>query len=105
MSADNWRQCPRCVKEASEKCNALDGDLSAAYGTVSLKEYEETRLETQARVREIMAVASEEVMREDYDVGMDGHGKEFAVSYRAYCTRCGAEFKFEAEQTVRWGVG
>jgi hypothetical protein len=95
MSADNWAKCPRCQSKHKEAIEDLSKRAREAYGKVSEEEY--LRLQKEARV------ITEEIntfdLREDYEIGMNIEGV-FKVKYKASCSTCGYEWKFEHEERI-----
>lgn len=94
MSANNWRECPKCLREGVKEQEQAIADAKAQYGRVPADEYE--RLMQRARW-----VAhpenTEETLREDWKISTDKAGK-FYVSYRCSCENCDFEFSFNHEQ-------
>ncbi len=91
--AKNWVLCANCIardkKFRDERLRAAD----AAYGKVSLEEYE--RLRAQSRSQGLVYDRS---LQEDYEIGVrDG---VFRVSYRCSCEHCGFGYKFKHEERV-----
>lgn len=90
MSADNWRECPKCKKEIINKRNEKIDFAAKQYGTISQKEYEELRDEAMAPLPEV-----EETFREDYEIFTgplfdEGEDKVFLyVDYIGKCQACG----------------
>ena len=94
MSADNWGDCPRCLKNQDNEKAAAQERARAAYGTVTAKEYELLLVTANAPVK-----AHIETLREDYEVRMDREGT-FTVDYAASCQTCGFRFSFEHSAVV-----
>ena len=96
MSANNWRECPRCVKTAKDEVEKLQEEAAKAYGKVSREKWTAMT----ARATEAAEKESESTLREDWHLGVDDAG-EFEVSYRCSCQNCRYEFRFKhKEQTV-----
>jgi len=89
MSADNWRECPACGPAAVTRSEKL----KAAYGKVSIEEYE--RLVYDARDD-----APETSLREDYDIGTTKDG-EFYVDYAGSCCECGWSFTYKHSERAK----
>ena len=74
MSADDWRECPNCIKKAEE-------ELGKVYGKVGKEEY----LKLQ---KELTAVEEKETLRIDREYGVDKKGNLY-VNFGAGCEECG----------------
>lgn len=85
MSADAWRECPRCKDQ-------LEEILKNSYGKVSAEEYLRIVSETEDRIEETP-------FREDYEILMDDEG-EFYINYHGECTQCGLKHKFKHTEQV-----
>lgn len=86
MSANNWRQCPKCLKkESSDKEELLDR-IDKAYGRVPKEKYNEL-VESAKKPTRIKAT-----FREDYQIGLNDRDR-FIIGYRGRCDEC--EFKYE----------
>lgn len=86
MSAANWAICPKCLKNATKKYDALVAKARKSYGKVSLEAYTDLIAEIPKPAR------LKETLREDYELGIEDNGM-FIVIYRASCSVC--DFKFE----------
>jgi len=90
MSADNWTNCPKCVRKAVNDFDKLEQKFSKAYGVVTEEEYGRLSEKVAAGVPRV-----EQTLREDYDVGIfEG---VFRFTYCASCTKCGFKFKHKVE--------
>ena len=93
MSANNWRECPRCMKRAIEEKEAAVVAAKASYGKAPPEEYEAAMAEARK------PVVHEETFREDYELGVLESGK-FFVNYSGTCTRCGLSHEFSHKEQV-----
>jgi hypothetical protein len=84
MSADNWAMCPRCLLRHEAEVLTKKTTAEAAYGKVSLQEWQDLQ-EAAIAARKPIA---ERNFREDYDIGMDTNG-ELDISYSGNCSKCG----------------
>lgn len=98
MSANNWRQCPRCIARAAARQADKARAAERAYGSISRAAYE--ALWEEARKVEPVS----EHMREDYQLGVY-EGGEFGVTYRCECQDCGFTFAFEHAENVELDAG
>jgi hypothetical protein len=88
MSADNWTTCPRCQRQHDENVAKAQEKADAAYGKVSVSEFDRLREAAQ----KLAETPPKQNMREDYDIGfLDG---TFWVDFRASCD-CGFRFEFK----------
>ena len=93
MSANNWRTCPRCMKQALETKDRLQKQATESYGKIPVDEYVKFQ---KAAERDI---SLEETLREDYEIGIDVTG-DFSASYRAHCSSCGFKYEFKHNEKV-----
>lgn len=83
MSADNWRECPKCLAEKTATHDTKEG-LDLLYGKIPAGEY----LERVNALENPATVALEgETFREDYEIGVGKDGV-FSVSYAGSCSVC-----------------
>lgn len=94
MSASNWRVCPRCKKNETERRDKAIRNAEASYGKVPADEYAKQLKAAEA----IAADDLEETLREDYGFYNDG---VFEASYCASCTVCDYEFKFKHTEKTK----
>jgi hypothetical protein len=94
MSADNWRDCPKCLAKAKADKVKREEAAEQAYGKVPKEEY----LALLAEAGKPVEV--EDTMREDYELGIDQNGK-FYVIYRADCQDCPFVFTYRHEEIVK----
>lgn len=90
MSASNWTRCPICKVRDAEKAAKMYAEATASYGKASPEEY----IQSLKRAQEFAAENPEEMLREDYEQGIDEDG-EYSVSYRAGCDVCGFTFSYK----------
>lgn len=96
MSADNYRQCPRCLSSAQERAAALLQEMNEAYGKIPLDEFDVLRREAETPIDP----AEFWTLREDYEIGIwDG---QFGAYYSASCSVCGFSYGFEHVEAVDW---
>jgi len=93
VSANNWRDCPKCIAKATMKRARLSQEAQDSYGKVTPALYQEMLL----AVRECQH--PENSMREDWQLGINTTG-EFYVSYYANCDECGFKFSFKQERQL-----
>jgi hypothetical protein len=96
MSANNWDECPRCLKKLANDVEKFKGKVALAYGKVSVGEY----LAMQAELKKMEKERPGAALREDYELGVQSNG-EFFVNYRCECVECGFEFGFKHTQPVK----
>lgn len=93
MSANNWRVCPKCViKKNTERAREYS-EVEQSYGKVPEREYRKMLNDLADN-----KVKHEETLREDFEIGIDGH--EFYVDYSARCGECGFCFKFKKTERL-----
>lgn len=95
MSANNWRVCPKCLKNDKKQKKSDTEQLKKAYGKVSEEEY----LSMKARIEAQQEIIPEN-LREDWSIGIDEDGN-FFVSYRCSCDVCGFDFDYSIEKKVK----
>lgn len=83
MSADNWAVCPACLHEAREAHHALQAEATAAYGKVSVEEFDALRARAEKGVNE----EDFRTFREDYEIYGADDGT-IVVSYGGSCSKC-----------------
>ena len=90
MSANNWRECPKC---SQGRLKALQ-QVQAQYGKVSASAY--AALLAQAQMKEKNEEKNfEDTLREVWEIGTnDG---VFQISYHCSCNVCGFKFEFNHE--------
>lgn len=91
MSADNWRECPKCLKDAIARKEALANKVIESYGKISAEEYLSLVAEQQE------PIVPDVTLREDWDIFTDETGI-FLVSYRCSCSKCGFSYRFKHEE-------
>ena len=93
MSADNWRECPRCRIGYLAEIKARSEEVAAAYGKVPVEEYMRMNEEASS------PPPFEETLREDWSIGTANDGT-FSVWYGCSCKICGLSFDFKHECSV-----
>lgn len=94
MSASNWQQCPRCLKEAHLEKGAREKKAEEAYGKASPAEYNLLIKEAAKPVK------TEDTLREDWELGVNSDGL-FEVSYYCSCERCGFKYQYKHTEQVK----
>lgn len=91
MSADNWRECPRCAIGYLEEINRLKLEVEARYGKVPVDEFDEFRREVDSFIYN----GVEHEFREDYEI----YSEETTVymHYSGFCRTCKYKVKFDRE--------
>lgn len=102
MSADNWTQCPRCLKELRDKANAAECAASQMYGTAPLEEFDKARAVAEEVRNEAESTEACRTFREDWELGLVD-GNEFYVYYQGGCSACTFAHKFRHEERLRVG--
>lgn len=100
MSADNWTQCPRCLKALGDEASKLEAKAALMYGEAPLDEFDKARAAaTEARD---LAQGTEAAItfREDWELGMVD-GDEFYVRYSGACRECGFSHRFNHAEKLR----
>jgi hypothetical protein len=94
VSANNYRNCPRCELRNLEALRQRDAEIEQAYGTVSIEEFD--------RLRSTVPEPLNPTLREDYE--FYGHDELLQISYRASCDVCGLTAKISVTRTL-WTPG
>ena len=97
MSADNWKECPRCLKRAIAKKEQLEAMVTENYGKVPVEEFDQLRAEA------AKPVDIGQHLREDYEFYLDEETGEFYASYKGRCQECDFSFEFKHEEVVPIG--
>lgn len=95
MSADNWAICPRCEANRQASIRVVEEGVAAAYGVVSVEEFDRMRADLEAR----RAAEPEHTFREDYEFWGVEEGV-IKASYRGGCSACGLAHAFAIEQPL-----
>ena len=95
MSADNWAQCPRCLRKHQTELDEARAALDAAYGNVPVAEFDTMR-ETLAK-REQGGI--DNTFREDYEFYGVEEGT-LHISYSGGCNVCGLSLKVNEERPL-----
>lgn len=99
MSADNWSQCPNCLRIAWAETKAKLEAAATSYGKVAPEEYDRLRREAQSLNPDVDLDAT---LREDFQIGTSTSG-EFSVFYKCSCLACGLTHSFKHVEQVRLG--
>jgi len=94
MSADNWTQCPRCLKRRAVEVENKQTQLDASYGKVPLDRFDSMRHELET----LKTDKVDETFREDWEIGV--FNGEFFVQYKGSCGTCNLRYEFKYEETV-----
>jgi len=100
MSADNWSNCPNCLKKRKLKKQTHEGLLQQFYGKVSAEEYlEMSRNPKHPKFKNAVPVFEEDTyeegsLREDYCQGVDDDGV-YSVEYHCSCGNCGFQWSYK----------
>jgi hypothetical protein len=88
VSADNWKQCPKCVEKSQNELTHYIEKLSG----VGLTLGEVATLVTKKKSE------LKETLREDYEI----YSEDFVVyvTYSCHCTKCGFSASMEFEQSM-----
>lgn len=97
MPADNWRECPNCDANKSQKENDMLNLLQKDYGKISIENYDER---TKA-LKEFMRQELDCTLREDYEYNLDTTAGELGIYYKCHCYECG--FGFTYTEDVDYG--
>ncbi len=91
MSADNYAACPKCQAVHDDEVTKAREAVDAAYGKVSVAEFDRMREKAQA-----MSGPIDNMLREDYEIGIEDG--TFYVDYRAVCETCRFTFAYKHSQ-------
>jgi len=95
VSADNWTQCPRCLKRRAMEVENKQTQLDASYGKVPLGRFDSMRHELET----LKTDKVDETFREDYEiVGADEGTVE--VIYRGSCGTCNLRTDFKHHHEI-----
>ena len=95
MSADNWTQCPVCVKRYAAQAAKRIEAAQDMYGKATAAAFIAA---TEAAER-FASSGIDNSMREDYDIGMDDSGV-FSVDYRCSCD-CGFRGSYKHSESAQ----
>lgn len=98
MGADNWRNCPQCIKNCRDAHEAQRKALEDKYGKIPKAEYEGE----QKKLVELSLKLDKKdfcTLPEYIDIRICEDG-EFVVYYGATCTVCGFSFSYDFKQQV-----
>lgn len=97
MSADNWAECPRCIRRAQAALAEQNETLRKAYQTLPMEEF--VRLSAELKAKAEVLRPDRRTFREDYEF----YGAEdgaVRVSYRGECTVCGLFLSIEESHPI-----
>ena len=94
MSADNWTQCPRCLKRRAMEVENKETEVGAAYGKVTVERFDQMRAELES----LKTDEVDNTFREDWEIGV--FNGEFFVQYKGACGTCNLRHEFKYEQDV-----
>lgn len=100
MSADNWTDCPNCLKKRKLKKQTHEQLLQQFYGKVSAEEYMAmTKNPKHPKFKGAVPVFEDDdyepgSMREDYWQGTNEDGK-YSIEYHCSCDNCGFSWSFK----------
>ena len=93
MSADNWTECPRCLKKEEAIKDELKLKAESEYGKIPKGEYLELLKKSEEPLE------AKQTLREDYEFWTNPEG-EFIAHYRCHCDRCGFEYTFKHDKQL-----
>lgn len=101
MSADNWANCPRCIKLDQDEISEMRQNILDQYGKITVEAYEYLLNEYHAATKNLEYKQSDyskySTFREDYEF----YGAEtgtLEISYSGQCTKCGLKLQFKEEK-------
>lgn len=99
MSADNWTNCPRCLKEAEEAFQNHQRQVDGLYGKVPVEEFDKARA---ALIEDDEALCSPTAFltfREDYKF-FGAEDGVVTVRYKGECTKCKTKLEFREDHQI-----
>jgi len=94
MSADNYAQCPQCVKRYTRDKDAALAKADQVYALAG-----DCPSWTEACDRAAALTEPKETLRENWEILTDVHGK-FTVDYSCCCNACGFAFEYKHTEQV-----
>lgn len=94
MSADNWAQCPVCVKKSEDFKISEEKRVNESYGKVSREEYQQSVADLYQLKKSVVG----DRMREDYEISSE-EGFLF-INYKASCKDCEFKHSFKHEEAM-----
>lgn len=91
MSARNWRECPKCLRDGMKAREARIARVKSQYGRIPPDEWAQLKSEAEEPLN------IPDTLREDYEIAVDTSGL-FTVVYRCSCDEC--EFQFTFKKTM-----
>ena len=100
MSADCWRNCPRCAHNAAVDKELKTKWLSNAYGHISREDWlaAETEIAALPDIDPYEIETKHSTFRENYEFTM--RNGEVIAYYVGWCTECGYKLKFEHHEPL-----
>lgn len=89
MSADNWTQCPRCLKRRAIEIENKTAQTAAAYGKVTVERFDQMRAELES----LRTDHIDNTFREDYEI-FGAEDGTVEVRYRGACGTCNLRMEF-----------
>lgn len=102
MSADNWTDCPNCLKKRTLKKQTHEDLLKVFYGKVTVDEYlAMSKNPRHPKFNDAVPTFDEDSyesgsLREDYHQGITYEGN-YVVEYHCSCEVCGFRWEFKHE--------
>jgi hypothetical protein len=93
MSANRWKQCPKCTHAELERLRVASQKVADEYGKVSQDDWEKLRVDASPRHLDA-------TLREDWEISIDRTGK-FSISYGCGCEVCGFTHEFSHHENVK----
>ena len=94
MSADNWAECPRCLRRAQADIASQQTAVQARYGKIPADEF----IEALAMIPDAPE-RGPQTFREDYEIYGAATGV-VTVSYSGGCGNCGLSLNFKYDQPI-----
>lgn len=106
MSADNWANCPRCIKLDQDEISEMRQNILDQYGKITVEAYEKLLVQYHEEMKNLESKHLEyqqsdyskySTFREDYEF----YGAEtgtLEISYSGQCTKCGLKLQFKEEK-------
>jgi hypothetical protein len=93
MGADSYDQCPKCLKQAQAAQAARETAVDAAYGQVSLSQFDLMRDEVDRERVKLEKFPQTWAQRYDIDGASEGL---VTISYRGSCRVCNTSVEFDS---------
>ena len=95
MSADNWTQCPRCLKRRGMEAENKAVQVDAAYGNVPVGEFDKLRSE----LADLRSYPIDNTFREDYEI-LGAEDGTVEVRYSGSCGTCNLRTEFKHSHEI-----